>query len=75
MAVMDDQDAGGFLFSYDKLLGGATLTKTDRDNAGQGKETSSIGHCDCSMKPFVAFGTRPFTGQLGLEEAEIQLGG
>jgi DNA helicase-2/ATP-dependent DNA helicase PcrA len=27
-------------FSYDKLLGGATLTKTDRDNASQGKETS-----------------------------------
>lgn len=40
MVVMDDQDAGGFLFSYDKLLGGATLTKTDRDNADQGKETS-----------------------------------
>ena len=39
MVVMDDQDAGGFLFSYDKLLGGATLTKADRDNADQGKET------------------------------------
>lgn len=40
MVVMDDQDAGGFLFSYDKLLGGASLTKTDHDNVAQRKETS-----------------------------------
>lgn len=40
MVVMDDQDAGGFLFSYDKLLGGAALSKTDRDHADNGEETS-----------------------------------
>ncbi|HBT32672.1 MAG TPA: Fis family transcriptional regulator, partial [Pusillimonas sp.] len=40
MVVMDDQDAGGSLFSYDKLLGGASLTKADHDNVAQGKETS-----------------------------------
>ena len=39
MVVMDDADAGGFLFSYDKLFG-AVLSKTDRKNVDANIETS-----------------------------------
>lgn len=40
MVVMDDQAAGGFLISYDKVFGGKDLSDTDRSNSGIGKETS-----------------------------------
>ena len=40
MVVMDDEDAGGNLFSYDKLFGGDTLSLTDRENVDQGNETT-----------------------------------
>lgn len=40
MAIMDDEEAGGFLFSYDKLFGAVPLTKTDEANAAENKETS-----------------------------------
>lgn len=40
MVVMDDGEAGGFLFSYDKLFGAIPLTKTDEANAAENKETS-----------------------------------
>lgn len=40
MVVMDDQDAGGFLFSYDKVFGAAELSDTDRQNIEENKETT-----------------------------------
>jgi DNA helicase-2/ATP-dependent DNA helicase PcrA len=39
MVVMDDEDAGGFLFAYDRLFG-APLGETDIKNVGANKETS-----------------------------------
>lgn len=40
MVVMDDQDAGGFLFSYDKVFGAADLSENDHRNIAEGKETT-----------------------------------
>ena len=40
MVVLDDNEAGGFLFSYDKLFGAKAPTKADKDNKKVGKETS-----------------------------------
>ncbi|QEQ96701.1 UvrD-helicase domain-containing protein [Neptunomonas concharum] len=39
LVVMDDEDAGGFLFSYEKLFGVQELTKRDRENITSGKES------------------------------------
>lgn len=39
MVVMDDEDAGGFLFAYDRLFG-APLGDSDIKNVGANKETS-----------------------------------
>jgi DNA helicase-2/ATP-dependent DNA helicase PcrA len=40
MVVLDDEGARGFLFSYEKLLGAAPLTTTDKKNIQEGKETT-----------------------------------
>ncbi|KGD78680.1 hypothetical protein ID11_00685 [Pantoea vagans] len=32
MAILDDEEARGFMFSYDKLLGVTPLSKTDQEN-------------------------------------------
>jgi DNA helicase-2/ATP-dependent DNA helicase PcrA len=40
MVVMDDEDAGGHRFSYDKLFGAETLSKGDRENIDNGNETT-----------------------------------
>jgi DNA helicase-2/ATP-dependent DNA helicase PcrA len=40
MVVIDDEEARGFLFSYDKLLGGKEETKADRENRAAGKDNS-----------------------------------
>ena len=40
MVILDDEDARGFLFSYDKLFGAKSPTKADIDNLAKGKETS-----------------------------------
>lgn len=40
MVVINDDEAGGFLFSYDKLLGVKEPTKTDRDNERDGKDNA-----------------------------------
>ncbi|MDT7822480.1 hypothetical protein E1J21_22565, partial [Xanthomonas hortorum pv. vitians] len=40
MVVINDEEAGGFLFSYDKLLGVKEPTKTDRDNERDGKDNA-----------------------------------
>jgi DNA helicase-2/ATP-dependent DNA helicase PcrA len=40
MVVMDDEDAGGFLFSYEKLFGAKEKSKTDIENERTGNETA-----------------------------------
>lgn len=40
--IMDDEEARGFLFSYDKLFGAKEKSKTDIDNEVAGKDTSII---------------------------------
>lgn len=40
MVVINDEEAGGFLFSYDKLLGIKEPSKTDRDNERDGKDNA-----------------------------------
>lgn len=40
MVVIDDHDAGGFLFSYEKLFGVKDASDTDRKNESAGRETT-----------------------------------
>jgi len=40
MVVLDDNEARGFMFSYDKLFGAKAPTSTDIKNEEEGKETS-----------------------------------
>ena len=40
MVVLDDNEARGFMFSYEKLLGAKALTDTDEKNRLEGKDTS-----------------------------------
>ena len=40
IVIIDDSEAKGFLFSYDKLFGVKELTDTDLRNKAEGKETS-----------------------------------
>lgn len=40
MVVMDDHEARGFLFSYDKVFGAEPLSKGDNENIAAGKETA-----------------------------------
>lgn len=40
MVILDDEEAKGFLFSYDKLFGAKAPTPTDEKNLKEGKETS-----------------------------------
>lgn len=40
IVVLDDEDAGGNFFSYEKLFGVKAPTKSDNDNQKKGKETS-----------------------------------
>jgi DNA helicase-2/ATP-dependent DNA helicase PcrA len=40
MVVMDDEEAGGTLFSYDKLFGAEALSETDQENLEEGNETT-----------------------------------
>lgn len=40
MVVMDDKIAGGTLISYDKIFGGTALSKKDKENVENGKETT-----------------------------------
>lgn len=40
MVILDDEEARGFLFSYDKLFGAKEPSDTDRQNVAEGKETS-----------------------------------
>ena len=40
MVILDDNEARGFNFSYEKLLGAKVLTETNQRNQREGKETS-----------------------------------
>jgi len=40
--ILDDESAGGFLFSYDKLFGAKPLSDTDRNNERDGKDTTLL---------------------------------
>lgn len=40
MVIIDDSEAKGFLFSYDKLFGVKGLSDADKKNLREGKETS-----------------------------------
>jgi DNA helicase II / ATP-dependent DNA helicase PcrA len=40
MVILDDNEARGFMFSYEKLLGAKALTATDQKNRLEGKDTS-----------------------------------
>lgn len=40
MVILDDEEARGFLFSYEKLFGAAPLSDADHKNLNEGKETS-----------------------------------
>lgn len=40
MVVMDDHEARGFMFSYDKVFGAEPLSKGDNENIAEGKETT-----------------------------------
>ena len=40
MVILDDNEARGFMFSYDKLFGAKAPTSTDKKNVKEGKETS-----------------------------------
>ncbi|MEO1254375.1 MAG: UvrD-helicase domain-containing protein [Bacteroidota bacterium] len=40
MVILDDEEARGFLFSYDKLFGAREPSATDKKNEAEGKETS-----------------------------------
>jgi len=40
MVILDDNEARGFMFSYDKLFGAKEPTLRDQQNAEEGKETA-----------------------------------
>ena len=40
MVILDDNEARGFMFSYEKLLGAKALTTTDERNRREGRDTS-----------------------------------
>jgi len=40
MVVLDDNEARGFMFSYDKLFGAKAPTSSDQNNVREGRETS-----------------------------------
>lgn len=40
LAILDDEEARGFLFSYEKLFGAKENSKKDFENIAEGKETS-----------------------------------
>lgn len=42
MVIIDDSEAKGFLFSYDKLFGVKELSDTDKKNLKEGKETAVV---------------------------------
>ncbi|MDP2847696.1 MAG: UvrD-helicase domain-containing protein [Humidesulfovibrio sp.] len=72
MVLMDDGEARGFRFGYDKLLGAKSLTAADLKNAKEGKDTSvdptrRLFYVTCSRArsslALVAFSADPSSAQ------------
>jgi DNA helicase-2/ATP-dependent DNA helicase PcrA len=68
MVVMDDAEARGFMFSYEKLFGAKDKTKADLDNERDGKETGiertrRLFYVTCSRTKkslaLIAYSSRP----------------
>lgn len=68
MVILDDEDARGFLFSYEKLFGAEDLSETDIKNQREGKETGldrtrRLFYVTCSRAEkslaIVAYSSRP----------------
>jgi DNA helicase-2/ATP-dependent DNA helicase PcrA len=68
MVVIDDAEARGFLFSYEKLFAAKEKTKADLDNEREGKETGidrtrRLFYVTCSRTQrslaIVAYSNRP----------------
>lgn len=55
LVVLDDEEAAGFLFSYDKLFGAADLSERDRSNVDDGRETT----IDRTLRLFYVTCSRP----------------
>lgn len=45
LAILDDEEARGFLFSYEKLFGAKDISDADKKNIKEGKETSIDRTC------------------------------
>lgn len=89
MVVMDDAEARGFMFKYEKLFGAQEKSKTDLENEREGKESSidrtrRLFYVTCSRAKkslaIIAYSGNPervrdFVIQQGwFEEGEVQLG-
>lgn len=68
MVVMDDAEARGFMFTYDKLFGAKDKTKADLDNERDGKDTGiertrRLFYVTCSRTKkslaLIAYSSRP----------------
>lgn len=88
LVVMDDAEAGGFLFSFEKLFGAKSLTATDLKNEREGNETGvdrtrRLFYVTCSRAKdslaLVAYSAAPvavrktLTEQGWFDPAEIEL--
>ena len=89
MVIIDDTEARGFMFSYDKLFGAKDKTKTDIDNEREGKETGIDRtrrrfYVTCSRAKkslaIVAYSSQPqrirdfVVGEGWFEAGEVQVG-
>ncbi|HKI12195.1 MAG TPA: UvrD-helicase domain-containing protein [Candidatus Acidoferrum sp.] len=89
MVVMDDSEARGFMFSYEKLFGAKDKSKTDLENEHQGKDsgvdrTRRLFYVTCSRAKeslaLVAYSSNPervrdyVVHEGWFEESEVQLG-
>jgi DNA helicase-2/ATP-dependent DNA helicase PcrA len=90
MVVMDDTEARGFMFNYEKLFGAKERTKTDIQNEREGKDSSidrtrRLFYVTCSRArkslAIVAYSNNPekvrdYVVREGwFEEGEVQIGG
>lgn len=88
LVILDDDDAGGFLFSYEKLFGAKDKSDTDLENERKGKETGidrtrRLFYVTCSRSEkslgIVAYSTNPervkqhVINQGWFDESEIEL--
>jgi DNA helicase-2/ATP-dependent DNA helicase PcrA len=89
MVVMDDAEARGFMFKYEKLFGAQEKTKTDLENEREGKDSSidrtrRLFYVTCSRAKkslaIVAYSSNPekirnyVVHEGWFEEGEVQVG-